>query len=123
MLLPRLLSQAKTAKCGLGCPTLTQFLSGGLPCRSITELAGGAARPRGSGSGGLQPAHLPRSLDAGEATASKTQLCLQLLLNVQLPPEHGGLGGSAVYVFTEGDPAVRRLQELASLLKYRWAAR
>ena len=42
---------------------------------------------------------------------------------MQLPPEHGGLGGSAVYVFTEGDPAVSRLQELESLLKYRWETR
>lgn len=33
---------------------------------------------------------------AGESTAAKTQLCLQLLLQVQLPMDYGGLGGSAV---------------------------
>lgn len=33
---------------------------------------------------------------AGEATASKTQLCLQLLLSVQWPKDRGGLEGSAL---------------------------
>ena len=33
---------------------------------------------------------------AGEATAGKTQTCLQLLLSVQWPKSHGGLEGSAL---------------------------
>ena len=55
----------------------------------------------------------------GEASASKTQLCLQLLLNCQLPRSLGGLDGSAVYIYTEGEPALDRLRELATMLPYR----
>jgi hypothetical protein len=33
---------------------------------------------------------------AGEATAGKTQTCLQLLLSVQWPKSRGGLEGSAL---------------------------
>lgn len=32
----------------------------------------------------------------GEATASKTQLCLQLMLNAQRPLHEGGLGGATL---------------------------
>ena len=56
---------------------------------------------------------------AGEASAAKSQVCLQLLLACQLPPAHGGLGGSALYIYTEGDPALERLRELSRLLVYR----
>lgn len=64
------------------------------------------------------PTRLPPA-SAGEAAASKTQLCLQLLLTVQLPREYGGLGGSAVYVHTEGEPALKRLHQLARSLPLR----
>jgi len=42
----------------LGCPTLDAAMGGGVPTRCITELT-------------------------GESTASKTQLCLQMLLTVR----------------------------------------
>lgn len=61
----------------------------------------------------------PPTRTAGEAAASKTQLCLQLLLTAQLPREYGGLGGSAVYVHTEGEPALKRLHQLARFLPLR----
>ncbi|CAL8467000.1 g6536 [Coccomyxa elongata] len=51
---------------------------------------------------------------AGESTASKTQMCLQLLLTVQWPKSHGGLEGSSLYIYTEGEPPMRRLQDLAA---------
>eukprot|EP00887_Chlorella_sp_A99_P002618 scaffold6.g2618.t1 len=91
---PRPLSSLSTLCTSLGCPVLDAFLGGGLPCGSITEIS-------------------------GEPSASKTQLCLQALLAVQLPRELGGLGGSAVYVYTEGEPAMRRLSELAASLRWR----
>lgn len=56
---------------------------------------------------------------SGEAAASKTQLSLQLLLTVQLPRQYGGLEGSAIYVYTEGEPAMRRLSQLARSLHFR----
>ena len=33
---------------------------------------------------------------AGEAAAAKTQLAMQLMLQVQLAPQYGGLDGSAM---------------------------
>lgn len=52
---------------------------------------------------------------AGESASAKTQLALQLLLQVQLPPEMGGLGGAAYYLSTEGDFASSRLQQVSKL--------
>lgn len=72
---------------GLGCPLLDRCLGGGLLPRHITEIA-------------------------GEAGSGKTQLCLQLALQVQLPPERGGLGGGAIYIGTEGNFPQRRLDQL-----------
>lgn len=50
---------------------------------------------------------------AGEASAGKTQLALQLLLQVQLPTSKGGLDGAAVYISTEGPFPSMRLAQLA----------
>ncbi|GAB4820576.1 hypothetical protein N2152v2_007622 [Parachlorella kessleri] len=66
------LASMPTAKCSLGCDVLDHFFSGGIPTGSITEFV-------------------------GESTAAKSQLCMQLLLHVQLPVEYGGLEGSAVH--------------------------
>ena len=51
---------------------------------------------------------------AGEAAACKTQLCLQLLLSAVKPASQGGLEGRALYIYTEGDPPIKRLQELVA---------
>ncbi|KAK9827974.1 hypothetical protein WJX81_003621 [Elliptochloris bilobata] len=74
--------------CGQG--ALDALLRGGVPCGAVTELC-------------------------GEASAAKTQLCLQLLLCTQLPPAQGGLDGTALYIYTEGDPPLKRLQQLADV--------
>jgi RecA/RadA recombinase len=42
------------------------------------------------------------------------QICLQLLLAAQLPARLGGLGGSAVYISTEGRLPKCRLQQMAA---------
>ena len=52
------LLRASTPKLTLGCPTLDAAVGGGVPTRCIMELT-------------------------GESTASKTQLCLQMLLTVR----------------------------------------
>lgn len=62
----------------------------------------------------LSPSNLSPSFP-GEATAGKTQLCLRLLLRAQAPVEAGGLGGTALWIYTEGDPPLRRLASLAPL--------
>ncbi|GAB2224939.1 hypothetical protein Droror1_Dr00005720 [Drosera rotundifolia] len=72
----------------LTCPQLDRFLSGGIPCNTITEIA-------------------------GEFGSGKTQLCLQLLLSSQLPHSHGGLAASSLYLHTELPFPVRRLAQLS----------
>ena len=52
----------------LGCQILDGFLHGGILREGITEIT-------------------------GESSSGKTQICLQLCLSVQLPHDHGGLGG------------------------------
>jgi len=49
----------------------------------------------------------------GAFGSSKTQLGLQLAVNVQLPPEKGGLNGKAIFIDTEGTFRPERLMELA----------
>lgn len=86
----------------MGCPVLDLFMSGGIPCGLITEFVGepaqGAVHQRSVPARPPSPPSLSqRALcGAGESTAAKSQLCLQLLLHVQLAEEYGGLGGSAV---------------------------
>lgn len=45
---------------------------------------------------GLTLQMMRQQAHAGEATAGKTQTCLQLLLSVQWPKSRGGLEGSAL---------------------------
>ncbi len=49
---------------------------------------------------------------AGEFGAGKTQLCHQLSVTVQLPPERGGLGAKAVYIDTEGTFSPGRVEAI-----------
>ena len=53
----------------------------------------------------------------GEAGAGKTQLLLHLVVRCQFPQEQGGLGRKAVYVCTEGEPPMKRLQQIAEFFK------
>ncbi|XP_031487561.1 DNA repair protein RAD51 homolog 3 isoform X2 [Nymphaea colorata] len=43
----------------------------------------------------------------------KTQLGIQLAINVQIPVKYGGLGGKAIYIDTEGSFMVERAQQIA----------
>ncbi|XP_075699993.1 DNA repair protein XRCC3 isoform X2 [Rhinoderma darwinii] len=74
-------------KLSLGCSILNHFLRGGIPLVGITELA-------------------------GESSAGKTQIALQLCLSVQYSAEYGGLGAGAVYICTEDAFPSKRLQQL-----------
>ncbi len=49
----------------------------------------------------------------GEFGSGKTQLAHQLSVNVQLPPEEGGLGGKAIYIDTENTFRPRRIMDMA----------
>ncbi|XP_010880724.1 DNA repair protein XRCC3 [Esox lucius] len=76
-------------KLSLACPVLDSLLRGGVPLAGITELA-------------------------GESSAGKTQLGLQLCLSVQYPLEYGGLNSGAVYICTEDSFPIKRLRQLIS---------
>ncbi|XP_064612813.1 DNA repair protein RAD51 homolog 3-like [Liolophura sinensis] len=68
---------------------LDEMLGGGVPLCKVTELCGAPG-------------------------VGKTQVCLQLSVDVQIPEAFGGLGGEAVYVDTEGSFIVERLVDIAS---------
>ena len=59
-----------------GSKALDKVVDGGLETQTITEFY-------------------------GEYGSGKSQMCHQLCVNVQLPPERGGLNGAALYVDTE----------------------
>ncbi|KAI9274230.1 P-loop containing nucleoside triphosphate hydrolase protein [Sporodiniella umbellata] len=49
----------------------------------------------------------------GESGTGKTQICMQLAVNVQLAVEQGGLDGECIYIDTEGSFLASRLMDLA----------
>ncbi|MCK4669315.1 DNA repair and recombination protein RadA, partial [Candidatus Bathyarchaeota archaeon] len=71
-----------------GSQALDELLGGGLETQTITEFYGAF----GSG---------------------KSQVCHQLCVNVQLPPEKGGLDGSVLYVDTENTFRTERIVQMA----------
>ncbi|KAF3771540.1 DNA repair RAD51-like protein 3 [Nymphaea thermarum] len=53
------------------------------------------------------------SFSGGVPGIGKTQLGIQLAINVQIPVKYGGLGGKAIYIDTEGSFMVERAQQIA----------
>jgi len=99
-----LLHSSSTTVLSLGCPQLDELLDGGLR-PGVTELV-------------------------GEAGAAKSQICFQLLLQVQLAPpppaptprfplSHYGLGGCGFFITTEGRPPMTRLQQMQEAMHRR----
>ncbi len=74
-----------------GSKALDELVGGGLETQTITEFYGAF----GSG---------------------KSQVCHQLCVNVQLPPEKGGLDGSVLYVDTENTFRTERIVQMAKHL-------
>lgn len=74
-----------------GSKALDKLLDGGLETQTITEFY-------------------------GEYGSGKSQICHQLCVNVQLPPERGGLNGAALYIDTENTFRTERLVQMAKPL-------
>jgi len=74
-----------------GSSMLDKLLGGGIESQSITEFY-------------------------GEYGSGKSQICHQLCVNVQLPPEQGGLGGAALYIDTENTFRTERIFQMAKNL-------
>lgn len=53
----------------------------------------------------------------GAAGVGKTQLCMQLCINIQLPTELGGFAAKAVYIDTEGSFVKSRLVEMTQAIR------
>ncbi|XP_078441156.1 homolog of X-ray repair cross complementing 3 (XRCC3) [Wolffia australiana] len=85
------LLEIATEKLTIGCQILDHLLGGGIPCGSITEIA-------------------------GESGVGKTQICLQLALCALLPPSHGGLSASSLYIHSEFPFPISRLRQLSTHL-------
>jgi DNA repair protein RadA len=49
----------------------------------------------------------------GEYGSGKSQLCHQMCVNVQLPPERGGLSGGALYIDTENTFRTERIVQMS----------
>jgi DNA repair protein RadA len=71
-----------------GSQALDKIVDGGLETQTITEFY-------------------------GEYGSGKSQMCHQLCVNVQLPPERGGLNGGALYVDTENTFRLERIVQMA----------
>jgi DNA repair protein RadA len=71
-----------------GSKPLDRMLDGGLETQTITEFY-------------------------GEYGSGKSQLCHELCVNVQLPPERGGLSGAALYVDTENTFRTERIVQMS----------
>ncbi|XP_014786211.1 DNA repair protein RAD51 homolog 3 isoform X3 [Octopus bimaculoides] len=69
---------------------LDSMLSGGIPLGKITEFCGAPG-------------------------IGKTQMCMQLAVDVQIPECFGGVEGEAIYIDTEGSFIVERLQDIAEV--------
>jgi len=74
-----------------GSNMLDKLLGGGIESQSITEFY-------------------------GEYGSGKSQICHQLCVNVQLPPEQGGLNGAALYIDTENTFRTERIFQMAENL-------
>jgi len=74
-----------------GSKTLDELTGGGLETQTVTEFY-------------------------GEYGSGKSQVCHQLCVNVQLPPERGGLGGAALYIDTENTFRTERIVQMAQHL-------
>jgi DNA repair protein RadA len=82
----------KVAKITTGSKNLDNLLGGGVETQAITE-------------------------SYGQFGSGKTQLAFQLAVNVQLPPEKGGLGGNVLYIDTENTFRPERIVQIAKALK------
>jgi DNA repair protein RadA len=71
-----------------GSQALDKIVDGGLETQTITEFY-------------------------GEYGSGKSQMCHQLCVNIQLPPERGGLNGAALYVDTENTFRLERIVQMA----------
>ncbi len=84
--------RATAGRITTGSKALDELFGGGLETQSMTEMY-------------------------GSFRSGKTQMAHQLAVNIQLPPEQGGLEATAIYVDTEGTFRPERLVHMAEALE------
>ena len=83
--------RSKVLRLTSGSKALDKMIDGGLETQTITEFY-------------------------GEYGSGKSQICHQLCVNIQLPPERGGLNGAALYVDTENTFRLERIVQMSKHL-------
>jgi len=82
----------KIGKISTGSKALDELLGGGVETQAITETY-------------------------GQFGSGKSQIGFQLAINVQLPPEKGGLNGNCLFIDTEATFRPERLRQIAKAMK------
>jgi DNA repair protein RadA len=82
--------------------------------KSVLRLTSGSKALDGILDGGLETQTITEFY--GEYGSGKSQICHQLCVNVQLPPERGGLSGAALYVDTENTFRTERIVQMSRYL-------
>eukprot|EP00741_Cyanophora_paradoxa_P011052 tig00020553_g10684.t1 len=106
-----------------GCPILDELLhsegAAALAAAADPDAYAGERPPRAVGEGGGLLCASGITEVSGESASGKTQLCLQLLMQVQLGFADGGLDGKAIYICSEDFPG-RRMADLAAVYAARY---
>ena len=82
--------------------------------QTVLRLTSGSKALDGMLDGGLETQSITEFY--GEYGSGKSQICHQLCVNVQLPPERGGLNGAALYVDTENTFRLERIVQMSKHL-------
>jgi DNA repair protein RadA len=82
--------------------------------KNIRKLTTGSKNIDSLLAGGLETMTITEFF--GEYGTGKSQVCHQLCVNVQLPVEQGGLGGSALYIDTENTFRPERISAMAKYM-------
>jgi DNA repair protein RadA len=82
--------------------------------KNVLRLTSGSKVLDGLLNGGMETQTITEFY--GEYGSGKSQMCHQLCVNVQLPPERGGLGGSVLYVDTENTFRTERIVSMSKHL-------
>src|SRR4030043_1320472 len=82
--------------------------------QTVLRLTSGSKALDGMLDGGLETQSITEFY--GEYGSGKSQICHQLCVNVQLPPERGGLNGAVLYVDTENTFRTERIVSMSKHL-------
>jgi DNA repair protein RadA len=82
--------------------------------QNVLRLTSGSKALDGILDGGLETQTITEFY--GEYGSGKSQICHELCVNVQLPPERGGLNGAALYVDTENTFRTERIVQMSKHL-------